>query len=200
MKKSKSTTSEGCQFTLFPMSDDFVKVILSALDEVDTTNISMQTDDVSTFIQGETMHLFDVTQAIFLQAASTGAHVAMSGTFSVGCAGEHDKNIHAFKEGALLNKKKMQHISQQAACKIALYPMGSDNYIDVINEQLGLARKENVKVSADHYSTRLDGDVNDIFKIMELFFTNTKKEVQRLSLTFTISANSPSKKEGGSND
>lgn len=200
MNKSTNTTSAGCQFTLFPMSDDFVTVILSALGEVDTTNISMQTDDVSTFIQGEAVHLFDVTQAIFLHAASTGVHVAMTGTFSVGCAGEHAKNLHAFKEGTPLNKEKMQHISQQAGCKITLYPMGSDSYIDVINEQLDSARKGNVKVSADHYATRLDGDVKDIFQVMESFFTNVQKEVPRLSLTFTISANSPSNKKGGSND
>lgn len=200
MNNSRWTTSAGCQFTLFPMSDDFVTVILAALDEVDTTNITMQTDDVSTFIQGDIVHLFDVTQAIFLHAASTGVHVAMTGTFSVGCGGHDAKNLHTFKEGDPLNKEKMKHISQQAGCKIALYPMGSDNFMSIINEQFDLARQGNVKVTSDHYATRLDGDVKDIFRVMESFFTNTQKKASRVSLTFTISANSPSNKEGGSDD
>src|SRR5699024_7667748 len=176
MNNSRGTTNAGCQFTLFPMSDDFVKVILAALDEVDTTKISVQTDDVSTFIQGDIVHLFDVTRAIFLHAASTGIHVAMTGTFSVGCAGENAKNIHTFQEGAPLNQDKVEHISQQAGCRIALYPMGSDNFMSIINEQLDLARQDNVKVTSDHYATRLDGDVKGIFRVMESFFTNTQKK------------------------
>jgi len=78
--------------------------------------------------------------------------------------------------------------------------MGSDHYIGIIKEQLDLARQDNVKVTSDHYATRLDGDVKGIFRVMESFFTNTQKKASRVSLTFTISANSPSNKEGGSDD
>lgn len=43
----------GCQFTLYPMSDKFVDIILSALDEVDTSKVWKDTDDVSTCIRGK---------------------------------------------------------------------------------------------------------------------------------------------------
>ena len=36
----------GCQFNLSVMSDDFAEVILGALDQVDTSKVWKETDDV----------------------------------------------------------------------------------------------------------------------------------------------------------
>jgi uncharacterized protein YqgV (UPF0045/DUF77 family) len=177
------------------MSDTFVDVILSALDKVDTSTVSLKTDDVSTFIQGNAVALFDVTQAIFLHAAKTGYHIAMTGTFSIGCPGKEDH--HGTDMGHIpLNRQNTQHMTQQAGCKVAIYPMGCENYLDVIQDQIDLLKQQNVKVSPDHYATRLDGDVQDVFDAMQELFINVRKSVSRLSMAFTISANSPSTKEG----
>lgn len=200
MNSFSNTTNAGCQFTLFPMSDQFVNVILSALEQVNTSNVSMNTDDVSTFIQGKPVDLFDVAQAIFLHAAVTGFHVAMAGTFSIGCSGMKNKDLYIYKNDAPLNQQESLHMSQRAGCKITLYPMGSENTSNVIEDQIDLAGKQNVRVSSDYYTTRLDGEVNDIFHTMQLLFLNTQKAVSRLSMTFTISANSPSTKKGDNDD
>ena len=69
----------GCQFNLSVMSDDFAEVILGALDRVDTSKVWKETDDVSTCVRGRIEHVFDVVQAIYLEAAKTGKHVEMSG-------------------------------------------------------------------------------------------------------------------------
>lgn len=42
----------GCSFSVHPMSDNFANIITSALDEVDTSKVWMQTDKVSTIVRG----------------------------------------------------------------------------------------------------------------------------------------------------
>ncbi|MFD1360898.1 YkoF family thiamine/hydroxymethylpyrimidine-binding protein [Lentibacillus salinarum] len=184
----------GCQFTLLPMSDKFVDIIMGALDEVDTSNIWKKTDDVSTCVRGKMEHVFDVTQALFLHAANTGEHVAMSGTFSIGCPG--DTEADAYMDGAEtpLNEATSKQISQQAGCKFSLYPMGREDYMDTIYEQIDLSKHRNVEVSASHYATRLDGDVKAIFEALHQSFDSVQEKVSHVTMTFTISANSPSNK------
>ncbi|MEN2767418.1 YkoF family thiamine/hydroxymethylpyrimidine-binding protein [Ornithinibacillus xuwenensis] len=184
----------GCQFTLFPMSDNFATIILTALKEVDTSKVWKDTDDVSTCIRGKLVHVFDVTRAIFLHAAKTGEHAAMSGTYSIGCPGDSSGDVLMSETDVVLNQQNSQSIRQQASCKFALYPMGREDYMDTIYEQIDLSQSQGVKVSGSHYATRLDGDVNDIFRTMEEAFENVQSKVSHVTMTFTISANSPSTK------
>lgn len=182
----------GCQFNLSVMSDDFRDVILSALDKVDTKKVWKETDDVSTCVRGKLDHVFDVVKAIYLHATDTGKHVEMSGTFSIGCPG--DSAGHAYMEVSddRLNETTSADISEKAGCKFALYPMNTDNYMDVIYEQIDLTKESGVEVSPTHYATRLDGEVNDIFRTLETSFTKVQDVVSHTTMTFTISANSPS--------
>ena len=48
----------------------------------------MATDDVTTTVRGKLVHVFDVTKAIFIHAATTGEHVAFQATYSLGCPGD----------------------------------------------------------------------------------------------------------------
>ncbi|TFB21810.1 thiamine-binding protein [Filobacillus milosensis] len=184
----------GCQFTLYPMSDKFVDIILSALDKVDTSKVWKDTDDVSTCIRGKMVHIFDVTQAIFLHAAKTGEHVAMSGTFSIGCPGDSSGDVFMDENDQPQNKAGIQDIKQQAGCKFALYPMGHEDYMKKIMDQIDLSKSRGVEVSESHYATRLDGDVKDIFNTLQESFDQVQQVVSHVTMTFTISANSPSNK------
>lgn len=184
----------GCQFTLFPMSSNFVEIILSALEETDTSKVWKNTDDVTTCVRGKIVHIFDVTKAIFLHAAKTGEHVAMTGTFSIGCPGDSSGDNYMDETDEPLNERKSLSISQSAGCKFALYPLGREDYMGSIYEQIDLSKNGTVKVSPSHYCTRLDGDVHDIFKAMEDAFDRVQQQVSHVTMTFTISANSPSNK------
>ncbi|WP_085991188.1 YkoF family thiamine/hydroxymethylpyrimidine-binding protein [Oceanobacillus senegalensis] len=185
----------GCQFTLYPMSDQFIEIILSALEEVDTSKVWKDTDDVTTCIRGKMVHIFDVTKAIFLHAAKTGEHVAMSGTFSIGCPGDSDADVYMDETDTPLNEEKSREIMQQAGCKFSLYPLGREDYMDVIYEQIDLSRHRNVEVSSTHYATRLDGDVHHIFGALHEAFDSVQEKVSHVTMTFSISANSPTNKE-----
>lgn len=182
----------GCRFTLYPMTDRFVDVIMAALDEVNTSKVWKETDDVSTCIRGKIVHVFDVTQAIFLHAAKTGEHVAISGTFSIGCPGDTDADVYLDKIETPQNKTTMEKLSQQAGCQFSLYPLGREDYMDTIYQQIDLSKHHDVKVSPVHYATRLDGDVKAIFHALQEAFDHVQESVTHVVMTFTISANSPS--------
>lgn len=184
----------GCQFTLLPMSDNFVDIILSTLNAVNTSKVWKDTDDVSTCIRGKMVHVFDVTKAIFLHAAKTGKHVAMSGTFSIGCPGDSSGDVYMDETDDALNEELASSIHQQAGCKFALYPMGREDYMDTIYEQIDLSKSRGVTVSHSHYATRLDGDAHDIFQALQEAFENVQTTVSHVTMTFMISANSPSTK------
>ena len=85
------------------MTDNFVDIILSSLKEVDTSKVWKKTDDVSTCIRGKLVHVFDVAKAIFL-TAKTGEHVAMSGTFSIGCPGDSSGNAFLAETNVPINE------------------------------------------------------------------------------------------------
>ncbi|MFG6116732.1 YkoF family thiamine/hydroxymethylpyrimidine-binding protein [Halobacillus sp. MO56] len=184
----------GCRFSVHPMTDDFVNVILSALEEVDTSKVWLETDDVSTCVRGKIPHVFDVTEAIFSHAAKTGHHVAFSGTFSIGCPGDTDGDVYMAEDDRKLNTPTA--INQYAACDFALYPLGSDRYMDQIMEQIEAAKQRGLTVEGIHYATKLKGEAADIFTTLENAFTSTQEHNDHVVMTASISANSPSHQKG----
>lgn len=184
----------GVSFSIHPMSDRFVSIIMDALENTDTSKVYVKTDDVTTTIRGKLVHIFDVTKAVFLHAASTGEHVAFQATYSLGCPGDSQGEAYMDTDDVPVNADSVKEIAQYVAAKFSLYPLGGGDYMDIIYNQIE-AMKEYVKVSPAHYSTRLDGDARDIFHGLEQVFTSTVEGgSSHTVMTVSISANSPSHK------
>ncbi|MBY0097858.1 Ykof family thiamine-binding protein [Mesobacillus maritimus] len=186
----------GCRFSIYPMADNFVEVILGALKEVDTSKVWMETDDVTTCIRGRSEHVFDVTKAIFIHAAKTGVHVVFNGTFSVGCPGDSEGDSYMSENDERLNEEASRNEQVEVATQFALYPMNNPDYMQIIADQVAVAKDHGTFTKGIHYASRLDGDANDVFKTLEQAFVNASKTHERSHVTMTaaISANSPSKK------
>lgn len=196
-----SSRIAGCSFSIHPMRDDFIEIITTALKEVDTSKVWMQTDDVSTLVRGRIPHIFDVTKAIFLHAAKTGAHVAFEATYSVGCPGDTTGDVFMAEDDVVLNKEKVDVIKQEAATKFALYPLGGGDYMDQIYAQIEAMKGHGVEVSGTHYATRLDGEVVNIFNGLEKVFIDMEESgSSHTVMTVSMSANSPSPKGGKVNE
>jgi energy-coupling factor transport system substrate-specific component len=186
----------GCRFSIYPMADNFVEVILGALKEVDTSKVWMETDDVTTCIRGRSEHVFDVAKAIFIHAAKTGVHVVFNGTFSVGCPGDSEGDSYMSENDERLNEEASSKEQVEVATQFALYPMNNPDYMQIIADQVVVAKDHGTFTKGNHYASRLDGDANDVFKTLEQAFVNASKSHERSHVTMTaaISANSPSKK------
>ena len=78
----------GARFSLYPMTDRFVPVILDALQALPEQGLEVETDDVSTFLGGHPDTVFGALEGAFARAAASGEHVVMSVLLSRGCPGE----------------------------------------------------------------------------------------------------------------
>lgn len=190
---SKSNIA-GVSFSIHPMSDNFIEIIKGAINESDTSKVHVKTDDVTTTIRGKLVHVFDAAKAIFMHAAKTGVHVAFQATYSLGCPGDSSGDVYMAEDDNPLNAEQVKDIKQYAAAKFSLYPLGGGNYMDIIYEQIE-AMKKHVAVSPAHYSTRLEGEVIEIFNGLEQVFKATVEGgSSHTVMTVSISANSPSHK------
>ncbi|WP_281862703.1 YkoF family thiamine/hydroxymethylpyrimidine-binding protein [Planomicrobium okeanokoites] len=187
----------GFRFTLNPMSGDFIKIIKGALNETDTSNVWMHTDDVSTVIRGKQIHVFNVAKALTLHAAKTGEHVALNGTFSIGCPGDTSGDVYLDKDDELLNTDRTkQYVSSQ----FALYPMNNPGYMSVIYREVERAKEHGVWNDSMHYASGIHGDIHDVFAFFEESFTHARSDEHRhLVMTVSMSINSPSHTGGVNN-
>lgn len=180
----------GFRFSLHPMADDFVSVIKGALEQTDTSNVWMHTDDVSTVIRGKQIHVFNVAKAIALHAAKTGNHIALSGTFSAGCPGDTAGDAFLDKGEKIANTDSTkQYVSSQ----FALYPMNNPAYMDVIYREVERAKERGVYNESMHYASGIHGDIHDVFAFYEETFNHAgSEEHKHLVMTVSMSINSPS--------
>jgi energy-coupling factor transport system substrate-specific component len=190
-------TSEitGARFSIYPMSDRFVDIILSALKEVDTSKVWLESDDVSTCVRGRSEHVFDVVKAIFLESAKNGDHVVLQATFSNGCPGDSAGDVYLSENLERLNEEKSRQIQQEVAAQFALYPMGIPTYMNVIMDAVKLGQEQGTFTKGAHYASRLDGEANTVFKTLEDAFLGAQEsDSTHIVMTVAMSANSPSKK------
>lgn len=182
----------GCSFSLYPMSDQYADLIISALKKADTSKVWMKTDRVSTIVRGRIPHIFDVIRAAFLEIAKTGVHVVCSATFSVGCPGDTEGHAYMDVDEAVMNRVLIDSVRQNLSAKFALYPMGGGNYMDPIYEQIEAMKNHDVEVELTHYETMLDGPAQNIFKgLQSVLQAMEDAGSPHTVMTVTLSANSP---------
>jgi len=80
------------QVSLYPMTSDFVRVILSGLEALAPyrDRLRIETDDILTLMVGAPGALFDAIRDLFARAACDPAHATMHVALSRGCPGEPD--------------------------------------------------------------------------------------------------------------
>ncbi|MFE9274394.1 YkoF family thiamine/hydroxymethylpyrimidine-binding protein [Paenibacillus glucanolyticus] len=185
----------GCRFSVFPMTDRFVEVIMDALKSVNTGKVWIQTDDVSTCIRGRAEHVFDVTRAIFAYAAASGVHTVFNGTYSIGCPGDTEADVYMSEDSERLNREIGKNADIDTACQFALYPLGTDHYMDVIYKEVHRAKEKGTFAGSVHYASRLDGSISKVFESLEDAFLHAiQSDSSHLVMTAVVSANSPSAK------
>lgn len=95
----------GCRFTLYPMTDNFIDIILGALKKTDTQAVWSETDALSTVYRGKLPYVTDAVKALFINAYQENVHMAIEGQFSKGCPGDISGDSKLEWEGEAPNKK-----------------------------------------------------------------------------------------------
>ena len=183
----------GCRFTLYPMCDNFIDIILGGLECVDTSAVWSETDALSTVYRGKLDYVMDAVSALFASAWTEGVHMAIEGQVSKGCPGDVSGDSKLAYEGEAPNHAIVEAATQPCLCKLALYPMGVGDYIDDIARVWRMAQDRGLNPQTIHYATRIEGSIHDVFayltdvcKLME-----ASESVHHYVLHFTINVNSP---------
>ena len=198
----------GCQFSLYPMTERFIEVILDGLTGIRAAGdrLRVETDDLSTLLVGAPEVLFPALQACFVKAAGHNGHLVMNLSLSRGCPGEPDDPIcrsPALRDAAqlagpgridaaLAREKPATSTGIATAAQIALYPLGRSDYMADVADCIGYLKRASVAVAPKHFCTRLDGDAAAVFQAIETSFLGFAGHDDHVVLTAVLSKGSPS--------
>lgn len=183
----------GCRFSLYPMADNFVEIILGALSKTDMSKVWKATDKLSTCVRGKRAHVFDSVKGLFVNAYRENVHMALEATFSKGCPGDTDADSFMEVDDIKLNENLIKDQKFNVVSKISFYPMGENDYMEHIAHAVMKAKENGVFSKSSHYVSILEGDVHDVFKTLEDIFEYGEANLSHYILQVTISVNSPTK-------
>lgn len=197
----------GAQVSLYPMSDDFVDIILGALGALDPwrERLRLETDSLSTLMVGPPEVLFPAMRDLFCAAARSGVHSTMHATVSRGCPGEPDDPICTPVAGPPRDASLADRVAacrdavaaaplqdQRIAAQFSLYPLGVGHHMDEIYGCIEFLKASGTFDRSKNFCTALSGDAGPVFETLGQAFTGFGGEAGHLAMDVTVSANSPS--------
>lgn len=188
---SADHTLTGCRFSLAPMSDDFISIILDAVKKTDVSNVWSDTDELSTIYRGKRIHVLDALKACFINAYRPGVHMTMEATISKGCPGDTLADSYMGKGNSLINESIIKDVHFPVSVKFALYPMGVPDYMKYIAEVVNRSIDLGIYDRTAHYVTVLKGDVQDIFSFFDEASAYCEKAVSHYIMEITFAVNIP---------
>ncbi|WP_336042979.1 YkoF family thiamine/hydroxymethylpyrimidine-binding protein [Pseudooceanicola nanhaiensis] len=200
----------GAQVSLYPMTSDFVDVILSGLDALTPyrQDLRIETDDMSTLMVGAPEPLLDAIRDLFAATARRPEHVTMHVTLSRGCPGEpDDPSCHCEAlvraQDLGLDARKALALEAVAAAPVtgveidlqfSLYVLGQDGHMDEIYGCIDFVKGSGTYLMSKNFCTRLRGDAGAVFETLRQAFLRFGPAEGHVTIDMTASANSPSKR------
>lgn len=196
----------GAQVSLYPMTDDFVGVIVHALSALDPfrDQLRIETDDISTLIVGPPDVLFPALRQLFVATAASGKHCVLHATVSRGCPGEPDDPIcnpiggfapmpplDARKAAAVDAVRQAPVTGQAVSAQFSLYVMGTDGHMDEIYGCIDFLKQSGTYARSKNFCTKLGGDAGAVFSALSEAFLRFGPPAGHVTLDITVSANSP---------
>lgn len=181
----------GCRFSLSPMSYNYISIILGSLEHVDTSKVWSNTDTLSTVYRGKRVHVEDALKSLFINAFTKDVHMSLEATFSKGCPGDIEGESYLNGDNILLNEPSIKDIHFPVECKIALYPLGDGNYMDVIANVVNTAIDRGIYKGSAHYCTFLHCDVQSLFSYIDYVNEYCGSHLHHYVFEVTMAVNLP---------
>lgn len=188
-----ATGITGCRFSLSPMTDSFVEIILDAVKKTRTEKVWQETGKLSTIYRGRQIHVEDALKGCFINAYREGVHMTLEATYSKGCPGDIKGDSFMAADDELLNEPEIKDVHFPVAAKISLYPMGIPDYMKYIAEVVNHAIDLGIYEKSAHYCTVLSCDVQQLFDYIHYVNSYCTEKLSHYIFEVTISVNSPTK-------
>ena len=176
----------GCQYQISVLRDNFVPMILDALSKVNTDKVWAETAKTSTVYRGKAIHVADCVKACFSHIYDdTFPYITMTATFFKNSFDDICKDCCIAEDDVLLNDTKK---SFNVLARMSLFSLGTNDYEQHAATVATLARKRNIYIVEGHYANDLEGDVHDMFGLVNdiLAYGNRHIENYALSMSMTI--------------
>ncbi|WP_413450243.1 YkoF family thiamine/hydroxymethylpyrimidine-binding protein [Georgenia phoenicis] len=196
----------GARFSIHPHCDDFVPVILGALEDAEqaglTDGLVLETDDVSTYV-GATEAPAEERLVRYLAAVVAGAsrlsgggHVVAHVLLSRGCPGERTCDLRVTSLPSP-EPVSVEPTGVAAVAQWSLYPLldggdGDGDHMAHIEAAIAAAQRRGTAASAAHYATRLSGDVAEVLATAVDAWAQVGAQVPHVVSHLTVSVGSPS--------
>jgi hypothetical protein len=194
------------RFSLHPHCDDFVEVILGALDDVRADGLDaglvIETDEVSTWVGARTEPAEERLVAYLagvVAAASRrtdGGHVVAHVLLSRGCPGEVscDLGVVGLPEATPV---RVAPTGVWAVAQWSLYPLldggsATQDHMVPIEAAIESARRRGTATEPAHYATKLTGDLAEVLATAADAWAGVGAQVPHVVTHLTLSVGSPS--------
>ncbi len=193
----------GARFTLSVYDSDYVRIILDALAKVDDEGLTIETNDISTFVGGSEQRVLEYLCGVIWQAAATGVHIAAAVLLSRGCPGEIECELPAGVSALGADPVELPATGMRARAHWSLYPLLDGNsagvgaantpgdHMDPIYDAIKMAKRDGVYSGSDHFATRLDGDLAQVLQTAANAWIAIGGKIQHVVTHVTLSMNSP---------
>lgn len=183
----------GARFSLYPMTDRYVPVIMAAIEGLAGSGLEVETDEVSTFIKGDRNTVWSTLEDAFAKAARSREHVVMTALMSHGCPGEELCEIDPLT-GSADAQRAHPGAGVRVSCQWSLYPLGEPGYMDVIYKAIADTKDAGVFSRGRHFVSHLDGDLDRVLETIRRAFDSACESAAHVTAHITLSANSPTGK------
>lgn len=185
----------GARLTLSVYSDHYVEVILDALGQADSSGLEIETNDVSTYIQGDEERILNYLRDVIAAAAATKIHIGANVLLSRGCPGELACELPAGSSAIGKDALTLPATGIRARADWSIYPLldgGHDGeHMTSIYQAIDLAKRNGTYKASHHFATLLDGDLADVLATAASGWLIVGQTVQHVVTHLTISINSP---------
>ena len=182
----------GARLGIYPMQDNFVERILSAVKASDRRNLAVITDDLGTTVQGSKRRVFDYMAEIIGRAFEPEGHTVANLLFSFGCEGDVPETIPRDTDDEIsVDWQGREDIP--VSCAWSYYPLGQNAHLDIIEKAIArVTLRDELTITRAHYCTRLDGPMKVMFEALEEAFETSVSGGIHTVFHLTISKGSPS--------
>jgi energy-coupling factor transport system substrate-specific component len=197
----------GLRFSLHPMTDRFVDVILGALDDVDDAGVSVTVTDVSTHVAGAeadlARYVCDATVAALDRLGD--GHLAVNLLLSRGCPGAVRCDPGGLDTLPVVAPVDLEPAGVRATAHWALYPLGevartgdAAGHMAAIERGIAVTEDDGTFVRVERFVTRLEGDLSAVLGSVVDAWAAAGAVVAHVTSHVFLSIGSPSDRDGTS--
>jgi uncharacterized protein YqgV (UPF0045/DUF77 family) len=186
--------STGVRFSLYPKvkGEQSLKLaIKTAVSGLSDLGLKVQADDVSSVLLGPTETLFEAMRVALGRACRVEGepHVSMVCTFSAK-SGDELPTLPPRTVETETWVEDANCLPSRIGCQFAIYPLGSTNYQETIDQILDETRKSPVFKDDNYpFCYMLDGDGPEVFDVLQSSFGMALKQCSHVTMTATLTAN-----------